>query len=97
MCCLFCDGAEKAYTPSKNVDFVCSTCVQILKDANQCELQQALKRAEQLGLTRKVTALRMFVEEENDEQRKPKPRKHERHFNRKRIDRPFRDQKIPLR
>ena len=92
--CLFCNGPEKAYTPSKHFDFVCSTCVQLILNADQDDLKRAHAKAIEKGYCNKATAIKMFLIEENEnDQRKPKTRKYDRYPNRNRIVRPARNKK----
>jgi hypothetical protein len=97
--CLFCNGPEKAYNPSPDVEFVCSTtCTQHLLNADQEDLNRAHTKAIEKGYHNKAKAIEFFIVQENPNgQRKPKTRKHERHTNRTRIVRPTRNQKKPVR
>ena len=92
MDCLFCYDPEPEYKPGAGIDFICSRCVQILLEADQQDLKRAHVKAIEKGFTNKAAAIESFlVPEGMNEQRKPGPKKCERHFNRKGIVRAFRD------
>jgi len=95
MFCLFCETEEQNYTPAPDTDFICSRCVQVLINADHDDLKRAYDKALAKGYTRKARAIESFLIPggEINAQRRPKSKKFERHFNRKRIDTSFRDQK----
>jgi hypothetical protein len=64
--CLFCGKPEKGCKPSKEVDFICSRCVQLLLAADQGELRRAYDKALSLGYMGKVSALKTFLIAEDD-------------------------------
>jgi len=91
--CLFCTEPEP--TPgyrvsNKDVEFVCSGCVQILLGAEQLHLRRAYEKAIDKGYHGKATAIKSFLILEGDDGKRPE--KHRRHFNRKRITRTLRNQ-----
>ena len=61
--CLFCGQPEKSCKPSKLVDFICGSCVQILLGADQGKLWRAYEKAVRLGYTRKASAIETFLVE----------------------------------
>ena len=70
--CLFCGKPEKGYKPSKEVDFICSMCVQLLLAADQNELKRAYEKAVRLGYMGKACAIKTFlVEDDNAETEEP--------------------------
>ena len=70
--CLFCGKPEKGYKPSKSVDFICGSCVQLLLDADQGQLKRAYEKAVRLGYTGKASAIKTFlVEDDNAEAEEP--------------------------
>jgi hypothetical protein len=70
--CLFCSQPEKSCKPSKLVDFICGSCVQILLAADQTELKRAYEKAVRLGYMGKADAIKTFlVEESNAETEEP--------------------------
>ncbi len=85
MKCLFCDGIEKNYKPAKAVDYICSSCVLLLADANQDDLKRAYVKAEAKGLKNKAAALKSFIIEDEINERKTK--KSKRNMERKRSSR----------
>ena len=93
--CLFCNLPEENYTPAKGTDFICSGCIQLLLKFDQDELKQGYALAVQKGYTGKARAIESFIMIGigDNEQRRPKSKKHERHLNRKGINRPVRSQK----
>jgi len=94
MYCLFCNELEKNYRPSKDVEFICGSCVVLLADADQGDLKNAYQKALNKGYMRKVSALESFIiPEGKDEQRKPESKKRGRHTNRDRIIKSVRNQK----
>jgi len=99
MGCLFCNQPEKSYKPSPDVEYICSSCVQLLLNADQEDKRRAYAKAIELGLTRKARALESFItkEGEEDERRRPETKRHERRANRKRSIRPVRDKAKRIR
>lgn len=97
--CLFCNREEgHGYRPSKDIEFVCSRCVQLFLSAEQMDLKRAHKKAIDKGFLNKVKAIEAFLEGEgNDEQRKPTTKKRGRHPNRKRTYRTVGNQKERFR
>jgi hypothetical protein len=94
MACLFCNGQELNYSPAPNMDFICSSCVQLLLSASQEDLKRAHAKALSLGYQNKARAIESFlIPEGKDEQRKPESKKRRRYTNRKRITKFVRDQK----
>jgi len=93
MCCLFCNGKEKNYKPSQCVEFVCSRCVLLLANADQDDLKLAYQKAVSKKFMRKAEALKMFIISEEKDGKRPKTKKHRRHFNRSRINRTIENQK----
>jgi len=70
--CLFCGQPEKGYKPSKSVDFICGSCVQLLLDADQGQLKRAYEKAVRLGYMGKASAIKTFlVEDDNAETEEP--------------------------
>ena len=72
MNCLFCDGIEKDYKPAKGVDYICSSCVLLLADADQVDLKRAYVKAEAKGFENKASALKSFIIEDEINERKTK-------------------------
>ena len=72
MNCLFCDSQEKNYKPTKGIDYICSSCVLLLADANQDDLKWAYVKAEAKGLKNKVLALKSFIIEDEINDREAK-------------------------
>ena len=88
--CLFCSREEgHGYKPEKEIEFVCSRCVQLLSGAHQEDLQRAHKKAIEHGYQNKAKAVAMFIEKEIKDGKKPEKRR--RHFNRKGIVRTLGD------
>jgi hypothetical protein len=87
--CLFCSEPEP--TPgyrvsNKDVEFVCSGCVQILLDAEQLHLRRAHEKAVSKGYESKARAIESFlIPEENDGKRPAK--RNRKNLNRKGITR----------
>jgi len=71
--CLWCNEFEpsKKYRPGKNVDFICSSCVQLLCGCSQEKLRELQKTCQAKGYGRRLEALKSFVEV-GHEQRNPK-------------------------
>ena len=82
MYCLFCNGEEKNYKPSQYVEFVCSRCVLLLASADEENLRRGLAKAEEKGLLNKVSVIKFFIIEDQNNDRKTK--KHQRNMERKR-------------
>ena len=82
MCCLFCHCPEKKYKPSQYVEFVCSRCVLLLASADEENLRRGLAKAEEKGLLNKVSVIKSFIIEDQNNDRKTK--KHQRNMERKR-------------
>ena len=95
MSCLFCDGMEKDYKPGKGIDYICSSCVLLLADANQDDLKRAYVKAEAKGLENKVSALKSFIIEDEINDRKTK--NSERNMERKRPLRKVRSSRYQVR
>ena len=72
MNCLFCDGIEKDYKPSKGIDYICSSCVLLLADVNQDDLKRTYAKADAKGLKNKASALKSFIIEDEVNERKTK-------------------------
>jgi len=70
MNCLFCDGLEKICKPTKGIDYICSSCVLLLADANQDDLKRAYVKADAKGLKNKASALKSFIIEDEINDRK---------------------------
>jgi len=88
--CFFCNQEEgNNYKPEKNIEFVCSKCVQILLRADQEDLKRAYFKAIKHGYQNKAKAVAMFIEKEIKDGKKPEKRR--RHFNRKGIVRTLAD------
>ena len=82
--CLFCNQEEgHGYKPEKEIEYVCSRCVQLLIGADQEDLKRAYTKAIKHGYENKAKAVAMFIEKEIEDGKKPK--KHRRNFDRKRI------------
>jgi len=65
--CLFCNQEEPDYKSPKNSDFICSSCVQVLLDAEQLHLRRAHEKAVSKGYESKAKAIESFlIPEEND-------------------------------
>lgn len=75
--CLWCSNPEPCqhYKPDNDVDFVCSSCVQLLLGCNQDKLRELQRQCEAKGYDRKVEALKSFIGEEEyvPEARKTRP------------------------
>jgi len=97
MQCLFCFGQEKNYKPDPNIDFICSSCVQLLLNADQTDLRRAYLKAIEKGFTNKARAIESFLEEKSNEQTRPISKINGRCPNRKRINRPVRNEKKRIR
>jgi hypothetical protein len=81
--CFFCNQNESYnYKPEKNIEFVCSQCVQILLRADQEDLKKAYAKAIKHEYFNKAKAITMFLEEEIIENGKTK--KSKRNMERKR-------------
>ena len=93
--CLFCNKPEKNYRPETGIDFICSSCVQLLSDADHADLKRAHVKAIEKGYLSKARAIESFIKEEEHGQRKPKSKidRRGRYSNRKRIIRPARIKK----
>lgn len=63
--CLWCNGPEpcKHYKPGKDMDFVCSSCVQLLLGCSQDKLAELQKACLAKGYDQKVEALKSFIGE----------------------------------
>ena len=85
MNCLFCDCMEKNYKPAKGIDYICSSCVLLLADANQDDLKRAYVKAVEKGFKNKASALESFIIEDEINERKTK--KSKRNLERKRSGR----------
>ena len=72
MNCLFCNDIEKDYKPTKGIDYICSSCVLLLADANQDDLKRAYVKAVEKGYENKVSALKSFIVEDEINERKTK-------------------------
>jgi len=72
MNCLFCYGMEKDYKPAKGIDYICSSCVLLLAEADQDDLKRAYVKAEAKGLENKVSALKSFIIKDEFNERKTK-------------------------
>ena len=92
MACLFCEMPEERYKPPKGVDFTCSRCEMAFLSADQDYLKWVYDQAIKNSIPDKARAIESFIlPEETDGSIKPK--KHERHSNRKRSLRPASDKK----
>jgi len=93
MCCIFCNSPEKAYTPSKKIDFVCSICVQMLLAAdpddlkrahdaaiNRKYLNQEHRKACEPEYLRKANAIKSFLIEEGAHVRPKNPKRGQRNL-----------------
>ena len=76
--CLFCNKEEPNYKPGKNIEFLCSNCVQLFTDLSQEDLRRYHKLTTDKGFIGKATALAMFIEEEQYEStnKRRQPTKH---------------------
>ena len=76
MICLWCNRPEtsRRYRPSKAMDFICSSCVQLLLGCSQEKLAELQRQCQAKGYDHKLEALRSFMEI-GHEQRNPKNRK----------------------
>ena len=72
MKCLFCDGREKNCKPTKGIDYICSSCVLLLVDANQDDLKRAYVKAVEKGYENKASALKSFIIEDEINDKKTK-------------------------
>ena len=63
--CLWCSQPEpcKHYHPSKDVEFICSRCTQLLCRCTQEKLRELLNQCEAKGYDSKVEALKSFIGE----------------------------------
>jgi len=93
--CLFCNREEGPwYKPGKDVDFICSGCVQLLISAEQVDLKRAHKKAIDKGYVKKAKAIEHFLLPEDRNGKQINRRRTEKHSNRKRIDGAARFKKI---
>ena len=85
--CLFCNKPKKNYRPSPDTDYICGTCVQLLLNSDQQELERAYAKAKALGYNRKAMAIESFLNKGNEDgkQTKPETGKHRRHLDRRGI------------
>jgi hypothetical protein len=72
MHCLFCNKLEKNYRLNKDIEFVCSECVNLLADADREGLKRAYQKAQNEGFMRKLSAIESFLLEETINDRKAK-------------------------
>ena len=70
--CLFCNNSELNYKTDKGIDYVCSSCVLLLSDANQEDLKRAYVKAMEKGFENKASALKSFIIEDEIHERKTK-------------------------
>lgn len=71
--CLFCNQSETSqYVPLKDTDFICSSCVLFLSDADQEDLKRAHAKAIKKGYSGKASALESFIIEDEINVRKTK-------------------------
>ena len=84
MSCLFCDQDERSYTPSRDIEYICSICVLILLSLDQEQLKALYTKAVSKGYEKRKKAIESFFENKGD---KNEPGKNDRHNDRKRIDR----------
>jgi hypothetical protein len=91
MICLFCNEPEKNYQPRKDVDFICSRCVQLLLRADQADLKKAYQKALDEGYPSKVSALESFIIPEEKHGKRP-DKSVKRNLNRERTTRSIRNQ-----
>ena len=84
--CLFCNQEEPDYKSSKNADFICSSCVQVLLCAEQLHLRHAHEKAVSEGYESKARAIESFLIPEENDGKKPAKRNRE-NLNRKGITR----------
>ena len=89
--CLFCNQPDKSYKP--DVDFICSNCVMLLAGADQEDLKRAYQKALDGGFHQKVAALQSFIIPEEKHGKRP-VKSVKRNFNRKRVVRTFRHEKV---
>jgi hypothetical protein len=95
MSCLFCDGLENNYKSAKGVDYICSSCVLLLADANQNDLTRAYVKADAKGIKNKASALKYFIIE--DEINETKTKKSKRDMVRERSLRKVRPSRYKIR
>jgi hypothetical protein len=100
--CPFCHrpdkGKKRQYTSEKDIEFICSACVQHLLNADQDCLRQMHKLATKHSDKGKVSAIESFLipEGQSHEQRKPKS-KFRININRKRSVRSVRNKEERIR
>ncbi|HUT44543.1 MAG TPA: hypothetical protein VMW95_09415 [Desulfobacterales bacterium] len=82
MGCLFCNCQEPNYKPGPDVDFICSSCVQLLLGADQDDLHKAHAKAIEKGYPAKAKAIESFLIE--DEYNVRETEKFKRNLERKR-------------
>ena len=90
--CLFCNREEgHGYRPGKDIEFVCSRCIQVFLSAGQIDLKKAHKKAIDKGYINKAKAIKSFLIDEGENGKRPTKR-NRKNFNRKRITRVLRNQ-----
>ena len=79
--CLLCGKSEY----KTDNDYICSSCVHVMLDANQEDLKRAYNNAIEKSYMNKATAIESFLipEDKPNEQRKPGSKKRRRYLNRK--------------
>jgi hypothetical protein len=93
--CLFCNQEEgHGYHPEKEIDFICSRCVQILLSAEQLHLKRAYDKAISKVYENKAHAIESFLIPEDRNGKQVNKRRIEKHFDGKRINRAARFKKI---
>ena len=83
MNCLFCNQPEEI--PGAEVEFICSSCTQLLLDTEPKERVRAYRKAVELGYDRKASAIRIFLNPEDLEDKTDNGRDSKQHradFNR---------------
>ena len=92
MRCLFCNLPEAKYKPDPQVDFICGSCVILLADARQEDLQKAHTLAIEKGYLNKANAIESFLIPEGKHANRP-TKSIERNLNRERTARTIRNKK----
>ena len=85
--CLFCNREKGPwYKPEKDVDFICSGCVQLLISVEQVHLKRAHEKAVSRGYEKKAKAIESFLIPEENNGKRPAKR-NRKNLNRKGITR----------
>lgn len=97
MNCLFCNESEPTpgyKIPHKDIEYICSGCVQILLGAEQLHLRRAYEKAIRKGYESKAKAIESFLIPEDTNGKQVNKRRIEKHFDGNRINRATRFEKV---